>query len=69
MKKNKVIIKPWGYEELISHNKKYVLKKLMMKKVVDAVFSIIKKHETIYVLTGSLKILIGKKKNTLKKKS
>ena len=29
---NKKIIKPWGYEEIISLNKKYVLKKLFMKK-------------------------------------
>ena len=69
MKKNKIIIKPWGYEELISHNKNYVLKKLMMKKGHRCSLQYHqKKHETIYVLTGSLKILIGKKKNNLKKK-
>ena len=39
----KIIKKPWGYEELISHNKNYVLKKLFMKKVIDVVFNIIKK--------------------------
>ena len=30
--KNKIIEKPWGFEELIELNDKYCLKKLFMKK-------------------------------------
>ena len=30
--KEKKIIKPWGYELLIEKNKKYMFKKLFMKK-------------------------------------
>ena len=67
--KKKIIKKTWGYEELISHNKKYVLKKLFMKKGHRCSLQYHKKkHETIYVLTGSLKIHIGKNMKNLKKK-
>jgi mannose-6-phosphate isomerase-like protein (cupin superfamily) len=67
--KKKYIKKPWGSEELISYNKNYVLKKLFMKKGHRCSLQYHKKkHETIYVLSGTLKILIGKKKDNLKKK-
>ena len=63
------IKKPWGYEELISKNKEYVLKKLFMKKGHRCSLQFHKKkHETIYVLSGSLKILIVRNKKKLKKK-
>ncbi len=68
MKKN-FIKKPWGSEELISNNKNYVLKKLFMKKGHRCSLQYHKKkHETVYVLSGNLKILIGKNKDNLKKK-
>tara|TARA_B100000963_G_C22471808_1_gene600506 strand:- start:408 stop:755 length:348 start_codon:yes stop_codon:yes gene_type:complete len=68
MKKKTKIFKPWGYEELISVNKEYVLKKLFMKKGHRCSLQFHKKkHETIFVLSGKLKILYGK--NTKKLKS
>ena len=65
--KNKIIKKPWGSEELILLNKKYCLKKLKMKKGHRCSLQYHnKKHETIYVLKGSLKIYLGKNKNKLR---
>tara|TARA_B110000037_G_C16830724_1_gene387635 strand:- start:113 stop:451 length:339 start_codon:yes stop_codon:yes gene_type:complete len=59
----KVITKPWGSETIIEINKKYLLKKLYMKKNhrCSLQFHNFKK-ETIYVLKGKLKITIGSKK-------
>ena len=56
----KVINKPWGSETVIEINKKYLLKKLHMKKNhrCSLQFHNLKK-ETIYVLKGKLKITIG----------
>tara|TARA_B100000242_G_C42826050_1_gene383810 strand:+ start:32 stop:373 length:342 start_codon:yes stop_codon:yes gene_type:complete len=63
----KKIIKPWGYEEIISLNKKYVLKKLFMKKNHRCSLQYHKKkHETFIVLKGKLKVYLGKKKNKLR---
>lgn len=60
------IIKPWGYELLLEKNKKYVLKKLFMKKGHRCSLQFHnKKKETIYVLKGKLKIHLGKHKNKL----
>lgn len=54
------IDKPWGYEELIEHNDRYVMKKLMMKKGHRCSLQYHKyKKETIYVLEGELKISMG----------
>jgi mannose-6-phosphate isomerase len=65
----KIIKKPWGSEEILSKNKKYVLKKLIMKKGCRCSLQYHrKKHETIYVLSGKLKILIGKNLKKLNKK-
>ena len=67
--KNKIIKKPWGSEELILLNKDYCLKKLRMIKGHRCSLQYHKKkHETIYVLKGLLKITIGKNKKDLKKK-
>ena len=52
--------KPWGYEELVECNDKYVVKKLFMKK--DHACSIQYhelKTETIVVFYGKLKIYTG----------
>ena len=37
----KKINKPWGYEEILEVNKKFMFKKLFMKKIIDAVFNTI----------------------------
>lgn len=60
--------KPWGYEELIECNDKYVVKKLFMKKDHKCSLQYHKlKRETIMVLTGELYIYIGKDKDSLTK--
>lgn len=63
------IEKPWGYEELIDCNDRYVVKKLFMKKGHKCSLQYHKvKRETILVLSGSLLISIGKSKETLETK-
>lgn len=55
------VIKPWGKEELIEYNDKYVMKRLFMKKGESCSMQYHEiKKETIYVLSGILKIYIGK---------
>ena len=65
----KIINKPWGSETIIEINKKYLLKKLFMKKKhrCSLQFHNFKK-ETIYVLKGKLNIITGKNKTKLKSK-
>lgn len=54
------IEKPWGKEELIEHNERYVLKKLTMKAGHRCSLQYHEhKMETIYVLKGALKVYIG----------
>jgi mannose-6-phosphate isomerase len=66
----KIIKKPWGSETVIEINKKYLLKKLFMKKNHRCSLQFHNyKKETIYVLKGRLKIIIGKNKNDLKSKT
>lgn len=64
-----VITKPWGSETIIEINKKYLLKKLYMKKNhrCSLQFHNFKK-ETIFVLKGKLKITTGSKKKKLQSK-
>ena len=65
----KIIVKPWGKEELIEHNSRYVLKKLFMNKGHRCSLQYHKKkHETIYVLKGKLKIYYGEKVDKLEQK-
>ena len=63
----KIINKPWGKEEIIEINSKYMLKKLSMNKGhrCSLQYHNLKK-ETIFVLSGKLKILIGDKINNLR---
>ncbi len=62
-----IIKKPWGSEELISKSKKYILKKLIMKKNHRCSLQYHNiKHETIYVLEGKLRVLLGKNRKNLK---
>ena len=56
----KVINKPWGKEEIIENNDKYVVKRLTMNENQRCSLQYHKlKKETIYVLSGMLKIYIG----------
>ena len=53
----KTIEKPWGQEELLEHNEKYVLKRLFMKKGHKCSYQYHEhKKETVYLLSGLLKI-------------
>ncbi len=62
-----IINKPWGKEEIIEINSKYMLKKLSMNKGHRCSLQYHnKKKETIFVLSGKLKILIGDKINDLR---
>jgi mannose-6-phosphate isomerase-like protein (cupin superfamily) len=65
----KEVIKPWGKEELIEFNDKYVVKKLFMKKneCCSLQYHELKK-ETIYVLDGKLKLYIGNDIDNLEEK-
>lgn len=65
----KEIPKPWGKEEILSINDKYVLKKLFMNKGHSCSLQYHEiKHETIYVLSGILKIVFGDSKDSLEEK-
>ena len=65
-----IILKPWGYEEIIFTNKHYTLKKLFMKTGHRCSLQYHKKkHETIYVLNGVLEVQIGKNKKPLRTKT
>ena len=66
----KKIKKPWGYELLIEKNKNYMFKKLFMKKGHRCSLQFHKKKiETIFVVSGNLKIFYGKNKNKLNYKT
>lgn len=54
------INKPWGWEEIIEKNNKYVVKKLFMKEGEQCSLQYHEdKMETIIVLEGTLKIKLG----------
>ena len=60
------IDKPWGFEELLECNDKYVVKKLFMKKGNACSIQYHElKTETIIVLSGKLNIYIGDKLENL----
>ena len=55
-----IIKKPWGQEEILEINEKYMFKRLTMNKGHRCSLQYHNlKHETIYVLKGKLNILIG----------
>lgn len=61
-----VIKKPWGQEEVIEINDKYMVKKLTMLKGHRCSLQYHKiKRETIYVLSGQLRISFGPSKEQL----
>ena len=54
------IKKPWGCEEIIEQNSRYMLKRLTMLKGHRCSIQYHNfKHETIYVLSGQLNIYLG----------
>ena len=65
----RVIEKPWGKEEVLEINDRYLMKKLTMHKGhrCSLQYHNVKK-ETIYVLSGQLKIIVGPTKETLAEK-
>ena len=66
----KKIKKPWGYELIIEKNKKYMFKKLFMKKGHRCSLQLHKKKiETIFIISGNLKIFYGRNKNNLNYKT
>ena len=68
--KMKKISKPWGHEILIEMNKKYMFKKLFMKKGHRCSLQYHnKKTETIFVVKGKLKIFFGKSLKKLRSKT
>lgn len=60
------IEKPWGYEELLEHNDNYVLKRLCVygERCCSLQYHE-EKHETIYVLDGEMRLVIGDSEDTL----
>jgi mannose-6-phosphate isomerase len=69
MSKSNIILKPWGQEEVVEINDKYMVKKLTMYTGhrCSMQYHNLKK-ETIYVLSGVLKIEIGFSQNSLEEK-
>ena len=52
--------KPWGYEKLLEYNDRYVVKELLMKEGHCCSLQYHEvKHETIYILKGEMKLVIG----------
>ena len=65
----KRIEKPWGAEEILELNDKYMMKRLKMNENCRCSLQYHnKKRETIYVLSGELKIIQGKDKTNLSAK-
>ena len=65
-----IIEKPWGKEEVIETNDRYMMKKLTMWKGHRCSLQYHKiKQETIYVLSGRLRIHSGKSENELESKA
>ena len=63
------VIKPWGKEELIEYNDRYVVKKLFMKAGECCSMQYHElKRETIYILSGKLKLYIGTDINNLEER-
>ena len=60
----KIINKPWGKEEIIEKNKYYLLKKITMYKNHRCSLQYHnKKLETLFILSGELKVFVKNLKN------
>lgn len=65
----KIIEKPWGKEEIIEINDRYMMKKLTMWKGHRCSLQYHnQKRETIYVISGQLRIYVGVNQNELDSK-
>lgn len=65
----KKIEKPWGMEEILEINKNYMLKRLTMNKNAKCSLQYHnQKRETIYILSGKLKIYFGSSESSLDSK-
>lgn len=65
----KEVIKPWGKEELIEYNDNYVVKKIFMKANECCSMQYHElKRETIYVLSGKIRLYIGREINSLEER-
>lgn len=65
----KSVVKPWGKEELIEYNDHYVVKRLFLKAGECCSLQYHElKRETMYVLSGKIKLYIGKDINNLEEK-
>ena len=63
------IIKPWGYENIIENNGKYVMKELFMTKGNKCSLQYHEhKKETVYVLSGQILYTEGFDKENLNKR-
>jgi mannose-6-phosphate isomerase-like protein (cupin superfamily) len=61
-----IIEKPWGKEEVLEKNDKYMFKRLTMHKGHACSLQYHEvKAESVYLLSGSLKVYIGDKENEL----
>ncbi len=61
MSKGEKIEKPWGSEEIIERNDKYVVKRLFMQAGHQCSLQYHQlKHETFYVISGKLSFQYGK---------
>lgn len=68
-KKMQVIEKPWGKEEIVEINDRYMMKKLTMWEGHRCSLQYHNiKQETIYVLSGKLKIVSGHDQENLESK-
>lgn len=64
-----MIEKPWGKEELLEHNSKYMFKRLTMLKGHACSLQYHEvKTESVYVLSGVLKLFLGDNEHELEER-
>jgi len=69
MTEYKIIEKPWGKEEFLHLDQSYMMKRLTMHKGHRCSLQYHeKKTETVYILSGKLKIYLGTNKDCLEEK-
>jgi len=60
------VVKPWGSEELLAHTDAYALKRIHVKKGARASLQYhARKSESLYLLSGLLKIEVGDARDAL----
>jgi mannose-6-phosphate isomerase-like protein (cupin superfamily) len=60
------VVKPWGSEELLAHTNRYALKRIHIKRGSRPSLQYHeRKSESLYLLSGLLKIEIGDSKDSL----